>query len=233
MLQSILHNRSISRLINTARLISVVMILIMMLSACSTANRDLFPADPEERDIEIHVVSHGWHVGIVLPVNKQFKDVMPSSLHITNDQSFAEFGWGDRDFYMEESPGVWTTIKGGLLPSSSALHVAAFSNGPEEQFPRLERVTIRLTEEGYRALLVRAESYFSRDSQGEVIELGQGLYADSRFYESPKWYYVPKTSNKWVALLLKEAGLPVNTFTAVRSSNVIRQAAKSGAHHKP
>lgn len=203
-----------------------------MMGACSSANRDLFPADPELRDIEVHVVSHGWHVGLVLPVDNIFNEIMPSSLHITNGQNFAEFGWGDRDFYMADSPGVWTTIKGGLLPSSSAIHVAAFSNAPEEQFSRLERVTIRLTEDGYRALLKRAESYFSRDDEGDVIELEDGLYADARFYKSPRWYYVPKTSNKWVALLLDEAGVPINTFTAVRSSNVIRQAAKSGAHVK-
>ena len=215
------------------RLLAVVLTFITVLSACSSANRNLFPADPEERDIEVQVVSHGWHVGIVLPVNEHLMDVMPSSLHVINEESFAEFGWGDRDYYMDDSPGIWTTIKGGLLPSSSTLHVAGFSNEPEEQFPQLERVTIRLTEEGYRALLLRAEDYFSRDSQGEVIELGDGLYANSRFYESPKWYYVPKTSNKWVAQLLKEAGLPVNTFTAVRASNVIRQAARSGEHHVP
>lgn len=215
------------------RLLAVVLTVITVLSACSSANRNLFPADPEKRNIEVHVVSHGWHVGIVLPVNEHLKDVMPSSLHVINKESFAEFGWGDRDYYMDDSPGIWTTIKGGLLPSSSVLHVAGFSNEPEEQFFQHERVTIRLTEEGYRALLLRAEGYFSKDSQGEVIELGNGLYADSRFYESPKWYYVPKTSSKWVAQLLKEAGLPVNTFTAVRASNVIRQSARSGEHHLP
>lgn len=210
-----------------------VSLLGFLLAACSSANRELFPADEELRDIEVHVVSHGWHVGIVLPVNEVFNEIMPSSLHISNEQNFAEFGWGDRDFYMDDSPGIWTTIKGGLLPSSSTLHVAAFSNTPEEQFSRLERVSIRLTQDGYRALLKRAERYFSRDDEGNVIELGDGLYADARFYKSPRWYYVPKTSNKWVALLLDEAGMPINTFTAVRSSNVIRQAAKSGAHVKP
>jgi len=212
---------------------TLMLILLVTASlACSSANRELFPADPAERDIEVHVISHGWHVGIAIPVDAHFEEIMPSSLHITDEQNYAEFGWGDRDFYMDPSPGIWTTIKGGLIPSTSTVHVASFTKDPPLQFFGQERVTILLTDAGYRALLKRMEEYFTRDEDGEVIVLGDGLYADSRFYKSPMWYYVPKTSNMWVALLLDEAGLPINTSIALFASNVIRQTSKVGSHHQ-
>lgn len=200
---------------------------LLLLAACSSANKELFPEEESRRQIPVIVLSHGWHVGLLVPVDERFFEELPSEIHVSDGaHGYAELGWGDRRYYMEDRPGIFTTLRAALLPTSSAVHVAGFSSLPERRFEQQDAVKVMLTERGYQALLERAASYF-RD--GQASDIGPGLYGDARFYASGRRYYVPKTSNRWVAALLEEAGAPINSITSVSASTVIRRSARFGA----
>jgi uncharacterized protein (TIGR02117 family) len=200
---------------------------LLYAAGCNRPAADLFPDSQELRPVSVWVVSHGWHVGIVLPHNDIFMEAMPPNYHGLKYR-YSEFGWGDRTYYMTENPGFWTTLKGGLWPTPSVIHAAAFDRSTDEQFRRATMVRIYLTEQGFGALCEALISDMKLDKEGYAVILESGWYADSRFYASPRRYYLPRTSNKWVARLLREAGAPITPFYALTSGNVIYQARKFG-----
>lgn len=197
--------------------------------ACSPAGNELFPQNEAKRPVPVYLHSHGWHVGLLLPVNEQFKKEMPDGLHINaSNQDYAELGWGDRHYYMNPDPGLWNSLKAAVWPTASVLHVAGYSRLPGMQEERAVRVM--LSEAGYDALLRRAASYFElNEPEGtHAVELGEGLYGDARFYASDARYYFPKTSNRWVAALLEEAGAPLNSFTTLSAGTLMRRSRSFG-----
>ncbi|MFU8859835.1 MAG: DUF2459 domain-containing protein [Cyclonatronaceae bacterium] len=188
---------------------------------------DLFPEDPELRTVRIFVVSHGWHVGIVLPSNDIFRESMPVNYHGPGYR-FNEFGWGDRKYYMDEDPGFWLALRGALWPTRSVIHAAGFNRDVDIEFPGSTKVEILLSEQGFEALCARLAGDMVYDPEGLAVILESGWYADSRFYASGKRYFLPRTSNKWVAQLLREAGAPITPFYGLTSGNVIYQSRQFG-----
>lgn len=204
----------------------------MFAFSCNKAIPELFPENPDERPVTVYVVSHGWHVGIAVPVDSTFLEIMPVGLH-ARDKRYAEFGWGDRSYYMADDPGIWKTIKAAVWPTRSVLHVDGIRMGPEMYFSQLRRVKIGLSVSGYEELLREIEYHFSVDGEGQIIDLGPGLYGFSRFYASDRRYFATRNSNKWVARLLRKAGAPITPAYALTSGNVIRQSRQFGELREP
>jgi uncharacterized protein (TIGR02117 family) len=212
---------------NPVKIILILLTVITVVSACNRPVSDLFPPDPELRPVRIYVVSHGWHVGIVLPTNEIFKDNMPANYHGLKYR-YNEFGWGDRAYYMTENPGVWLTLKGAFWPTRSVVHAAAFDRDVGVEFRGAKTVEVMLSEKGFNALCAALASDLVYDGEGLAVILDSGWYADSRFYASDRRYFLPRTSNKWVAGLLREAGAPITPFYGYTSGNVIYQSRKFG-----
>ncbi|MCH8486810.1 MAG: DUF2459 domain-containing protein [Candidatus Cyclonatronum sp.] len=197
-----------------------------VMASCASSNPDLFPPAADAEKVEVQMVRHGWHVGLILPVDEIFEEVMPAGLHLSASHRYIEIGWGDRDYYMDPSPGLWTTIKGGLFPTRSVIHLAAYSRLPLQH---LERIEIRISAEGYRLLLQQVAGYFTTE-EGEVLILGDGLYGDSRFYAASPRYHLFQNSNKWAVRKLRHAGLPVRSAFVITASQAVRKISRHGAH---
>ncbi|TVQ12904.1 MAG: DUF2459 domain-containing protein [Balneolaceae bacterium] len=212
---------------NPAKIILIYLTVITVITGCNRPVTDLFPDDPELRPVRIYVVSHGWHVGIVLPSNEIFREYMPQNYHGI-DYRFNEFGWGDRQYYMTENPGIWLALKGAFWPTLSVIHAAGFDRDVDVEFRGAKTVEIMLSEKGFDALCARLASDMAYDDEGLAVILDSGWYADSRFYASERRYFLPRTSNKWVARLLREAGAPITPFYGLTSGNVIYQSRKFG-----
>lgn len=213
---------------NTA-LLWLLVCLFIATTACTSANTELFPEHESERPIPVILRSHGWHVGLLVPVNEQFTELMPPGLHLGREtHAYAELGWGDRNYYMSPDPGLWSTMKAALWPTTSVLHVAGYAELP--RMPSGSGVRVMLSEAGYHALLHHAASYFEiPEAAGtQTIWLDEGLYGDARFYASGRRYYFPKTSNRWVAGLLQEAGVPINRFTALSAGTLMHRSLEFG-----
>jgi uncharacterized protein (TIGR02117 family) len=212
---------------NPVKIILLFLTVLTVVTACNRPVSDLFPRDPELRPVRIYVVSHGWHVGIVLPSNEIFRENMPPNYHGL-EYRFNEFGWGDRAYYMTEKPGVWLTMKGAFWPTLSVIHAAGFDRDVGAEFRGATTIEVMLSEKGFDALCAALASDLAYDGDGMAVMLDSGWYADSRFYASDRRYFLPRTSNKWVARLLREAGAPITPFYGFTSGNVIYQSRKFG-----
>ena len=58
--------------------------------------------------------------------------------------------------------------------------------------------------------------------------LGQGQYANSRFYAARGKYSLLQTCNTWTARALRSAGLPITSLYAVSAGNVMAQTRPLG-----
>lgn len=205
--------------------IAVFLLLATTLFSCARADTILFPENPDLRTVQVYMVSHGWHVGIALPIDSTFLSAMPESIH-ARDYNWAEVGWGDRDFYTQQQRGFWGKFKGALWPTKSTVHISAFNLSVEQMFSGQDVIEIRLSPNGYAKLLEFLDSTLKKNQDNQPVRLMDGLYGSSVFYASDRRYFFPRTSNTWAVRLLKEAGAPVRSWSAISSGSAMRQAAR-------
>ncbi|MEQ8791818.1 MAG: DUF2459 domain-containing protein [Pirellulaceae bacterium] len=175
----------------------------------------------------IHVVSHGWHTGLVLRTDDIPDDAWPDKQFFA-DRRYVEVGWGDEGFYRAEriTPGL--VAQAGFWPTPSVLHVVGFDQPVEQYFPISEVVEIEVSDEGFARLCRHIGDTYALDERGEVQPLGPGIYGASEFYRARGSYYFPKTCNVWTARGLQAAGVPMLPEAAVGARSVIAQARRQG-----
>jgi hypothetical protein len=81
----------------------------------------------------LHVVSHGWHTGIVLRAADVPTDAWPARGDFPGAQ-YLEIGWGNRDYYQAADPGAWLALKAAFWPTPGVLHVLAFNGAVKGYF---------------------------------------------------------------------------------------------------
>ena len=175
----------------------------------------------------IYVVGHGWHTGIVVPLDALSLGQLPVAEHYTQ-HAFLEVSWGDRDFFQHRTFSIPIALKAALLPTESVLHVVGFSSPVEAFFSKGTIIKLTPSNEGFLELVAFVRSRFSYDPHGSVQDLGPGLYGDSRFYQSRETYYLPKTCNTWTARALRRAGYAISPFNAFNSGCLLKAMEKYG-----
>lgn len=204
-----------------------LILLSSVLLACSSPPKGLFPPGQNEPSKSIYLVSHGWHAGIVIkradipdglwPEHKDFPDVQ-----------YLEVGWGDKDYYMTSDPHLGITLKAGLFPTASVLHIVGFSEPVKNYFARSEIVRIDLSHEGFERLCNYLNNSYAKDDTGAAHFLGPGLYGKSRFYLSRESYHAFNTCNVWTARALQKAGCPVTPATTLTVEDLMSEVAEFG-----
>jgi uncharacterized protein (TIGR02117 family) len=187
----------------------------------------LWPPAPGAPAVEIHLVSHGYHSGIVLPREalSRLADERGRPALIAVGQRFAaypfvEVGWGDEGFYRSVPDAASLTVTLALralfMPgNASVVHVVGLARPARETFPASEIIRIELSEEGFARLLSLLDTSFTRGSMGRPEELGPGLYGPSLFYRGVETFHLFNVCNHWVARLLSAAGLPTAPVPAI------------------
>lgn len=205
---------------------AVLLAALLWVGCCST--RPAAPPAAPEGPHTIHLVEHGWHAGIVIAR----ADIAPLGWDVLADfpdARFFEVGWGDADYYQADDPGLGTTLKAGLWPTESVLHVAAFHDPPAEVFARRTVIRISVSGEGLEALLAFIRRHHARGEAGALIPLGSGLYGDrSRFYAAEGRYHGLNNSNVWAARGLEEAGCTMAPARALIVRSLLAQARACG-----
>ena len=204
-----------------------VVIISVLLFACVSPPKGLFPPGPNEPSKTIYLVSHGWHAGIVV----KRADIPPGIWPQHNDFPEAEYlevGWGDKDYYMTPEPHLGITLKAGLLPSASVLHIVGFSGSVTRYFPRSEVIRIDLSEAGFERLCSYLENSYAQDESGLSQSLGPALYGDGRFYLSRESYHAFNTCNVWTARGLRDAGCPITPAANLMVETLMANVAKFG-----
>jgi uncharacterized protein (TIGR02117 family) len=186
----------------------------------------LWPPAAGAPAIEIHVVSHGYHSGIVLPreVLARVAGERGHAALIAVAQRFAaypwvEVGWGDEGFYRSvpdvSSLSLALALRALFTPgNASVVHVVGMARSARDTFPVSEIIRIDLSEQGFARLLGLLDASFARSSSGLQEDLGTGLYGPSLFYRAVEPFHVFNVCNHWVARLLSAAGLPTAPVAA-------------------
>lgn len=197
---------------------------LLWIGCCST--RSVSPPAAEGPHA-IYLVEHGWHAGIVI----HRADIPPGGWAVLEDFSDAryfEVGWGDADYYQADDPSVGTTLKAGLWPTESVLHVAAFRDPPTEVFAHRTIVRISVSEKGLAALLRFIRREHARTEAGALIPLSPGFYDRSRFYAATSRYHILHNCNPWTARALEAAGCEMAPARALIVRSLMAQARECG-----
>jgi len=181
----------------------------------------LWPPAAGASGVEIHVVSHGYHSGIVFE-RERLAEAAESSGHaalIAVARQFAnyrwlEIGWGDEGFYRSVPDAASLTLRLAVRAlfwpgNVSVVHVVGLNSQPREVFSTSDIIGIRLSSGGFARMLDNLDASFGRGPGAAALEpLGPGLYGPSLFYRGVDKFHVFNVCNHWVARLLSAAGLP-------------------------
>ena len=206
----------------------LILLMSVVLHACASLPEDLSLPEPGEPSKTIYLVRHGWHAGIVVKRKDIPAGIWPQHNDFP-DAEYLEVGWGDRDYYMTPSPHIGITLKAGLLPTASVLHIVGFRGSVARYFPRSEVIRIELSETGFQRLCSYLESSYALDEVGRSQPLGPSLYGNGHFYLSREHYHAFNTCNVWTARGLRDAGCPVTPAVNLTVDALMATAAKFGA----
>jgi uncharacterized protein (TIGR02117 family) len=199
----------------------VAFVAAMTVLTARSADPALWPPAAGAPNIEIDVVSHGYHSGLVID-----RAAMAEAAERGGDAALAavaqrfanyqwlEIGWGDEGFYRSVPDVASLTVRLALRAlfapgNASVVHVVGLSRPARETFPRADIIRIPLSDEGFARMIQGLEASFSLGPNGTPLEpLGPGLYGPSLFYRSIQSFHVFNVCNHWVARLLSAAGLP-------------------------
>ncbi len=204
-----------------------IVLMSVMLCACASPPKGLFPPDPSEPSKTIYLVRQSWHAGIVV----KRADIPAGIWSQHNDFPYAEYleiGWGDRDYYMTPSSHLGITLKAGLLPTESVLHIVGFSGSVTRYFPHSEVIRIELSEAGFQRLCSYLENSYALDEAGRSQPLGPALYGTGQFFLSRESYHAFNTCNVWTARALHEAGCPITPGVNLTVDTLMATVAKCG-----
>ncbi len=198
----------------------VIVILLALFSGCSSKpyiekHSEAFAGAGKN---EVHIVSHGWHTGFVVPASAIQKR-LPQLKERFGDAPYIEFGWGDRGFYQANEITSGLTLKAIFWPTESVIHSVAVPQKPDEYFAGSEVEKLCLNDSEFSSLLDFIGNSFYRDNHGKVLAQKNGIYGDSQFYKGVGDYYLMNTCNKWTAKGLKSAGMDISpTFKLTAGS---------------
>ena len=218
-------------MINCRQFVSLTA-LALLGTGCLGPKKNLFPPAAGAPRKTIHVVSHGWHTGIIVLRADIPTNVWPAQ------RDFAEFaslevGWGNDGFYRADKITTAIAVKALCWPTPSVLHVVGFNGPPEREFPESKVIRVELSADGFTRLCAFMDRAYAHTVSGSAIPLGPGLYGDSEFYRANGRYYLPKTCNSWTASALRSAGCPITPLWSVTAGSVMRQAQKFGTVLQP
>ncbi len=206
--------------------------LALLCTGCLGPKKNLFPPAAGAPRTTIHLISHGWHTGVIVSRADLPTNVWPAQRDFAEFES-VEVGWGDDGFYRSDEITTAITMKALFWPTPSVLHAVGFNGPPEREFPDSKVIRVELSAEGFARLCTFMDRAYTHTASGQAIPLGAGLYGASEFYRAHGSYYFPKTCNSWTASALRSAGCPMTPLWSVTAGSVMWQAKKFGTVLQP
>lgn len=198
------------------------LLLLGLLGGCASLPPDAVVPDGAAR---IYVIGRGWHTDIGLPVD-EVSGPLASLENGFPGVRFMVFGFGERAYYMAQEEGSGEMLA-ALFPSKSAILLTALRASPNEAFADHRVVTLRLTQSDVDRIAMEIWQSLEKRN-GAAVRLADGPYVGSMFYASGETYDAFYTCNTWTALLLRDAGFPVDIHVLF-ADQVIRQVAQIAA----
>lgn len=211
----------------TGLVFTFIALLSGLVFACASPPWGLFPPGTNKPVKSIYLVSHGWHAGIVVKRADIPRGIWPQHNDFP-EAEYLEVGWGDKDYYMTPTPHLGITLKAGLLPTASVLHIVGFKGSITRYFPHSEVIRVDLSEAGFERLCTYLENSYARDDAGLSQPLGPSLYGEGRFYLSKESYHAFNTCNVWTARALRNAGCPITPAATLTVDALMTRAVTFG-----
>ena len=206
----------------------ILLILCAVCAACAGPEiKTTLPVSSGEPVKIVYLVSHGWHAGVVIRRADIPDGVWPEHGDFP-DAEYLEVGWGDSDFYQTPEPHLGITLKAGMFPTASVLHIVGLSGSVSAYFPYSEIIEISLTKSGFEQLCRYIAASYLKDPEGNTLSLGPGLYGNSRFYQSHETYHLFNNCNAWTGRALQTAGCPIKSASFLKVENLMAGARTCG-----
>lgn len=190
------------------------------------------PACGDGADHPVYLVGHGWHAGLVLERAAVSSALWPEQADFP-DAVYLEVGWGDSAYYRAPNPGLGVALRAALTPTSSIMHVVGFEQEVTEYFPRSEIIRVHVSPAGLDSLAAYIHQSYARDSTGQAVPLGPGLYGTSRFYAGRARYHLFHNCNAWTARALRAAGCPIRPARILTAADLLTQVRRFGEVIQP
>jgi uncharacterized protein (TIGR02117 family) len=220
--------RPLARRVLLAAAAAIVAFVAAALVTARPGDPNLYPPAAATSTVEIFVVNHGYHTGIVLPQaatavvgERRSLAALTAVTSRFAEFPFLEIGWGDEGFYRSAPTISAVTVPMALRAlfrpgNPSVLHVVGVSGNPLAVFANSELVPIRLSTEGFASMLTMVDATFARTDRAELPpDLGPGLYGPSLFYRAVGAFHIFNVCNHWVARLLDAAGVPTSPLLSL------------------
>ena len=147
---------------------------------------------------------------------------------------YLEVGWGEKHYYPNPEPGVWTFLRAGAWPTGSVVHAVPVSGRVPDAFPQQTVIRLRIPADAldrlaaYVRASLRVAPGDSAAPAGRALPAAPGYYPDSRFFESGLSYHVFQNCNHWAAEALEAAGCKTARWRAITVGRVLKQAERCG-----
>jgi uncharacterized protein (TIGR02117 family) len=173
----------------------------------------------------VYIVSHGWHVGLVLRRDDVADGLWPEK-DALGPVRYLEAGWGDGDYYPARRGTIALALHATFCSRRSVLQVVGFDARVAEMFPRSKILRSDLSPEGLAALARHIGMTYARDQEGRAIAVAPAQYGFGFFYAARGHYRLRHNSNTWVAKALEVAGCPIDVEAAITAGSVLHQAVR-------
>lgn len=201
-----------------------------VVAACMTLGAACAESPPAQR-IPIHVVSHGWHAGLLLPAAPLNALVPSLAARFPRAQAY-EVGWGDMGFYQARDVTVGLALQALFASQGSLLHVVGVSQAAKAFAPGDDVATWCVSDAQVQNMAQRIAQVFAVDADGKPLPRGSGLYGDSQFYQARGAYSWRHTCNRWSAEVLQAGGLPIYSPWSLTAGRVLSAVRNESRHER-
>jgi uncharacterized protein (TIGR02117 family) len=189
---------------------------------------DRVAIDPSQLGVHsIFVLGHGYHTGLAVHAREVPETAWPARRDFP-DADYLELGWGDREYYPREHPGVWLALRALLTPTSSTLRVVPVAGPLTRYFRDSEVIELQVSPTGFERIVEFVRQTHELDAAGRAIPVRSELQDGSRFYASPRSFHAFENCNVWVARALEAAGLSVDPESSITAGMLLRQVRRLG-----
>lgn len=210
-----------------------------LLLSCSPQPQVQIPDPGNSGDHALYVVNHGWHTGLILPL-QCLKSRLPGLMEgfavrdaSGDEDEWVEVGWGDKGFYQAQEISVGLALRAFFASPGAVLHMVrpeanaslyGVPPSPRDYFVGSDVVELRISDQEMDSVCRFVALSFERGEDGNLLPLGRGLYGDSRFYEAKGRYHALHTCNTWTAKGLASAGVAIEPHGILTARGAMRAA---------
>lgn len=193
----------------------------MLLLICLSTMHLAVNAAPDS----VIVVRHGWHPGILIPMPAA-EPLLVGSLEGARAE-YVEVGWGDRGYYPNPNPGLWTLLRAALWPTPSVIQIVLVDRPPQDFAPQGRIIAVPFPDSLQADLIDHVLEELTFEG-GEAVDVAPSLYGNGRFFAADRRYHMFHNSNQWAARAMRLIGCELSVWQSLTVELFLNQVDDCG-----